>query len=207
MNGTIILHCQYHVFDGMATQGARESAALLPTDFSGNILVSTPELANFVFGFLLSISKKQCSCTGSYLDRINVYCDAIMGAMASQIDSLTILYSTVYSGANQRKHQRSASQAFVRAIHRWPVNSPHKWPVTRKTFPLDDVIMPYRKDIRVDFDQISDTFVSDPCLIEVYPTDLLSRKVQCNITRASSFSFIYFDLIIAGTKKWCSTYN
>ena len=40
-----------------------------------------------------------------------------------------------------RKHQSSASLAFVQGIHRWPVNSPHKWPVTRKMFPLDDVIM------------------------------------------------------------------
>ena len=45
------------------------------------------------------------------------------------------------SGADQRNHQRSASLAFVRGIHRWPVNSPHKWPVTRKMFPFDDVIM------------------------------------------------------------------
>ena len=52
----------------------------------------------------------------------------------------TIVYSTVYSGADQRKHQSSASLAFVRRIHRWPVNSPHKEPVTRKMFPFDDVI-------------------------------------------------------------------
>ena len=64
-----------------------------------------------------------------------------MGAMASQITSLTIVYSAVYSGAGQRKHQSSASLAFVRGIHRWPVNSPHKGPVTRKMFPFDDVIM------------------------------------------------------------------
>ena len=51
------------------------------------------------------------------------------------------LYSTVYSGADQRKLQSSASLAFVRGIHRWPVNSPHKRPVTRKMFPFDDVIM------------------------------------------------------------------
>ena len=43
-----------------------------------------------------------------------------------------IVYSTVYSDADQRKHQSSASLAFVRGIHRGPVNSPHKWPVTRK---------------------------------------------------------------------------
>ena len=69
------------------------------------------------------------------------YNDVIMGRMASQITSLTIVYSTVYSDADQRKHQSSASLAFVRGIHRWPVNSPHKWPVTRKMFPFDDVIM------------------------------------------------------------------
>ena len=61
------------------------------------------------------------------------YTALIMGAMASQITSLAIGYSTVYSGADQRKHQSSAS--------RWSVNSPHKWPVTRKMFPFDDVIM------------------------------------------------------------------
>ena len=69
------------------------------------------------------------------------YGDVIMGAMASQITGLTIVYSTVYSGTNQRKHQSSALLAFVRGLHRWPVNSPHKWPVTRKMFPFDDVIM------------------------------------------------------------------
>ena len=63
-----------------------------------------------------------------------------MGAIASQITSLTIIYSTVYSDADQRKHQSSASLAFVRGIHRGPVNSPHRWQVTRKMFPFDDVI-------------------------------------------------------------------
>ena len=69
------------------------------------------------------------------------YNDVIMGDIASQITSLTIVYSTVYSDADQRKHQSSASLAFVRGIHRWPVNSRHKWPVKRKMFPFDDVIM------------------------------------------------------------------
>ena len=54
---------------------------------------------------------------------------------------VTIVYSTVYSGADQRKYQSSASLAFVRGIHQWPVNSPHKWLVTRKMFPFDDIIM------------------------------------------------------------------
>ena len=64
-----------------------------------------------------------------------------MGAIAFQITSLTIVYSTVYSGADQSKHQSSASLAFVWRIQRGPVNSPHKWQVTRKMFPFDDVIM------------------------------------------------------------------
>ena len=79
------------------------------------------------------------------------YGDVIMDAIASQITSLTIVYSIVYSDAYQRKHQSSASLAFVRGIYRGPVNSPHKWPVTRKMFPFDDVIMC----------EISATFQSD----------------------------------------------
>ena len=67
--------------------------------------------------------------------------DVIMGAITSQITSLTIVYSTVYSHADQRKHQSSASLVFVRGIHRGPVNCPHKWPVTRIIFPFDDAIM------------------------------------------------------------------
>ena len=69
------------------------------------------------------------------------YDDVIIGAIASQITSITIVYSTVYSGADQSKHQSSASLVFVWGIHRGPVNSLHKWPVTRKMFPFDDVIM------------------------------------------------------------------
>ena len=64
-----------------------------------------------------------------------------MSAIASQITSLMMVYSIVYSDADQRHHQSSASLAFVWGIHRGPVNSPHKWPVTRKMFPFDDVIM------------------------------------------------------------------
>ena len=69
------------------------------------------------------------------------YDDVIMSTLASQITSLTIVYSTIYSGADQSKHQSSASLAFVWGIHRGPVKSPHIWPVTRKMFPFDDVIM------------------------------------------------------------------
>ena len=69
------------------------------------------------------------------------YSDVRMGEIASQITGLTIVNSIVYSGVVQGKHQSSASLAFVRGIHRRPMNSPHKWPVTGKKFPFDDVIM------------------------------------------------------------------
>ena len=52
-----------------------------------------------------------------------------------------ILHNYVCSGTDQRKYQSSASLAFVRGIHWWPVDSPHKGPVTRKMFLFDDVIM------------------------------------------------------------------
>ena len=67
--------------------------------------------------------------------------DVLMSVMASQITSLMIVCSTVCSGADQRKHQSSASLAFLMGIHWWPVNSPHKGPVTWKMFSFDDAIM------------------------------------------------------------------
>ena len=61
------------------------------------------------------------------------YNDVTMSLLASQITCLTIVYSTVYLRADQRKHQNSASLVVVWGIHRWPV--------TRKMFPFDDVII------------------------------------------------------------------
>ena len=62
--------------------------------------------------------------------------DVIISAMASQSTGVSIVYSTVCAGADQRKHQRSASPAFMRGINRWPGNSPHKGLVRRKCFHL-----------------------------------------------------------------------
>ena len=67
--------------------------------------------------------------------------DVIMVATASQITRLAIVYSTIFWRADERKHQSSVSLVYVRGIHRSPENSPHKWPLTRKMFPFDDVIM------------------------------------------------------------------
>ena len=89
-------------------------------------------------------SCRHCNCTTHYGD-------VIMGMIVSKITGLTIVYSTVYSDADQRKHQSSESLAFVWEIHRGLVNSPHKWPVTRKMFPFDDVIMCWTNSLHLKF--------------------------------------------------------
>ena len=105
------------------------------------------------------------------------YGDVIMGTMAFQITSLTIVYSTVYSDANQRKHQSSASLAFERGIHRRPMNSPHKWPVTPKMFPFDDVI------------------IVQYCLA--------SPKMTCNDTNRPNFIKCHRWPMLYPIKEWC----
>ena len=72
------------------------------------------------------------------------YSDVIMSAMASQMTGVLIVCLNVCSVADQRKHQSSMLVAFVRGIHRWLVNSPHKGPVARKMFSFDDVIMKWK---------------------------------------------------------------
>ena len=88
------------------------------------------------------VSRPQCA-------KCYHYNDVIMGAMVFQITSLPIVNSTVYSGTDQRKPQSSASLAFVRRIHRWPVNSTHKGPVTQKSFLFDDVIMGFINSLNI----------------------------------------------------------
>ena len=96
------------------------------------------------------------------------YSDVIMSAMASQITSLMTVYWTVYSGADWRKHQSSVLLAFVRWIHRWPVNSPHKGPVTRKMFPFDDVIMERRVRITYHLRSPDDCAVAPVCMVTTF---------------------------------------
>ena len=98
---------------------------------------SPPYVPSTLSTLILETPKCHCVAVGCFFGtrRWNI-------TMTSHITSLTVVYSIVYLGVDQRKHQSSASLAFVRGIHRggW-ANSPHKWPVTRKMFPFDDVIM------------------------------------------------------------------
>ena len=77
------------------------------------------------------------------------YSGVIVTVVASQITCVSTVCSSVCSGADQRKHQSSVSLAFMRGIHRWPVDSPHKGPVTRKMFPFNDVIMKSQEALSV----------------------------------------------------------
>ena len=69
------------------------------------------------------------------------YSDVIMSTMSSKVTGVSVVYSTVCSVLNQIIYQSSASLTFERGIHRWPMISPHKRPVTRKMVSIDDVIM------------------------------------------------------------------
>ena len=123
-----------------------------------------------------------------------------MGTIASQITSLTSVYSTVYSGADQSKHQSSASLAFVWGIHREPVNSPHKWPVTRKMFPFDDVIMKnviFKQMKRFEFLSVSCEADDRSALVPI----LAYCRQQQAITRAKVDPDLYRHMASLGPTK------
>ena len=123
---------------GVATTSASQSVPpnTTPTTFW------SPEKKDFHESKVFSGNDRQNICRLLWYSN-NHYSDVIMSAMAPQITGNSMVYSTVCSGADQRKHKKSASLAFVRGTHRWPANSPHKRPVTRKMFPFDDVIMSF----------------------------------------------------------------
>ena len=90
-----------------------------------------------IFTFLLRFVLS-CLCYELLWDSCEIfihYSDVVMSATISQITGVSIILSTVCSGVDQRKHQSSES------LHRWPVDSPHKGPVTRKMSSFDDVMM------------------------------------------------------------------
>ena len=125
----LMAQCAFGVIGRLDFMIERQTNYIMDHDLLVNSLKSSDH-HNWLMKWLLAHSKR-AHCFH--------YCNVIMGSMASLVTSLTSVYSTVHSSADQRKHQSSASLVFVRGIHRRPVNSPHKWPVTRKMF--DDVIM------------------------------------------------------------------
>ena len=125
-------------FNGSVPPGNKPLPGPMWTQIFNCRHIASPGHNEFLFQgrFYLRVSNLQTNCrdlktvrgyqaSSSNNSSLN-YNDVIMGTMASQITSRTIIYSIVYSGADQSKHQSSASLAFVRGIHRSPVNSPHK---------------------------------------------------------------------------------
>ena len=109
-------------------------------------------------------------------------------------DGFTIIvYSTVYSGTDHRKHQSSTSLAFVRGIHRWPVNSPHKWPVTRKMFPFDDVIMDIALVMTHGISHSSCTNVFLWCVLVWCDTDRFTNALQGWILPPAHYGHLFAD--------------
>ena len=124
------------------------------------------------------------------------YTDVIMGAIASEITSLTIVYSTVYSDADQRKHQSSASLAFVWGIHRGPVNSPHKWPVTRKMFPFGDVTWYFFEFRRVEKTPLlTDSFKFQEKYRYVVSSSLCQIRYVCSYSIEATAQKVYCVLL------------
>ena len=100
--------------------------------YDNSVLLNEWHVQNYFMSYIYtSISLCCVTITLLYISSLH-YSDVIMGTIVSQIISLMTVYLTVFSDADQRKHQSSASLAFVLGIHRWPVNFPRKWPVTRK---------------------------------------------------------------------------
>ena len=117
-----------------------------------------------------------------------------MSAIASDITGVSIPWSTVCSGSDQRKHQSSASLAFtVCWIHRWPVNSPQKRPVTGKMLPFDltllkiDRFLPFKVQILITFS--SENYYSD-CIVIAKTFIDLAGGTMALILRQDAANFV-----------------
>ena len=119
------------------------------------------------------------------------FSDVIMGEMASQINGVSSVYSTVCSGADRRKHQSSSLLAFVRGIYRWAMNSLHKGPVTRQMFPFDDVIMISRPLLGTSAHILLHTTISQQDWKGIYVNKSKASRNIYPVTVIFSFNFSY----------------
>ena len=132
-----------------------------------------------------------------------------MSAMASQIFGVSIVYSTVCSGADQRKHQSSVSLAFVWRIHRQLVNSPQKEPATRKMFPFDDVIMCIYQNIKTNFadDRETSGIIEYNNFLVRWIFRPYYLTILCICTRIVWYDMIWYDMIwydlMSCDVMWC----
>ena len=107
------------------------------------------------------------------------YSDAIINVKVSQMTGVSIVFSTVYLGTYQRKHHSSASLAFVRVIHWWPVDSPHKGSLKRKVFPFDYAIMQLMMTLTAN--RVNDMFLIFHCRLFTITIPMKNRWLQFEI--------------------------
>ena len=129
------------------------------------------------------------------------YSDVIMSAMVSLIIGFSIVYWTVCLRADQRIHQSSVLLAFVRGIHRWPVNSLHKGPVKRKMVTFYDVIMYLALYVTHSIDLI-DSFPSSVCHRNIAQHLMATNaawSVACHINADSKLALYMAIGMVYGT--------
>ena len=105
----------------------------------------------------------------------------------------------LHINADQRKHQSSSSLAFVWEIHRGPVNSPHKWPVTRKMFPFDDVITFYISNKSTYLCAVTEYLINTAL---IFPSVLLKVSLQKAAWQRSTMETFFTFLAIYGVHYW-----
>ena len=93
-----------------------------PVLYCGSILIDSIYILRDYFTGIWDLRLPHCQWSN-----LEHYSDVIMGTMASQVTSLTIVYSTVYLGTDKKKHQSLASLALVRGIHRWILRTKGQW--------------------------------------------------------------------------------
>ena len=132
------------------------------------------------------------------------YSDAILSVMVSQITGIPIAYP-------KRKHQSSTSLVFVKGIHRSPVNSPHKGPVTWKLFPFVDIIM--KLNSLTVFGTMDITWWKQqqlsPCICDNLCWEMVDGTCEqtCskNLCDASNYlGFAYLDLALTSLYTWAN---
>ena len=137
----IMLHNNVRIFTARASPSRpSKNASIISIIDSLCFFVKRIQIKFMSWSFRMKFRSFECHITSMFLCR-QFFMPLIGTIWRQDSTSFTIVYSTVYSGTDERKHKSPASLAFVRGIHRSPVNSPHKGPVTRKMFPFDDVIM------------------------------------------------------------------
>ena len=137
------------------------------------------EFMNIVYHFFFLCRWVHHSVISFFMGKWYHYDGIIMGTMEYEITSLKSVYSNVYSGADQSKHQSSATLAFVWWIQRGPGNSLRKWPVTQKMFPFDDVTM-----ITIVFPYLTLKYYKldllQSCVLQYVTYKLTTTKLKCS---------------------------